>query len=105
MHDVAEQIEVKLFGRVLSGPRPIAAEEIEKIEEDTSEHRAAIEEDIRHGRSSMQIRDEIIAQVGMMAHARPPEMQARYNAALAREKKIDSPDGPIPQAHANGAPL
>jgi hypothetical protein len=26
MHDVAEQLEVKLFGRVLSGPRPIAAE-------------------------------------------------------------------------------
>lgn len=32
MHDVAEQIEVKLFGRVLSGPRPITAEEVEVIE-------------------------------------------------------------------------
>lgn len=32
MHDVAEQIEVKLFGRVLSGPRPVSAEEIEVVE-------------------------------------------------------------------------
>ena len=32
MHDVAEQLEVKLFGRVLSGPRPITAEEVEVIE-------------------------------------------------------------------------
>jgi Fe-S cluster biogenesis protein NfuA len=32
MHDVAEQLEVKLFGRVLSGPRPISAEEVEVIE-------------------------------------------------------------------------
>ena len=32
MHDVAEQLEVKLFGRVLSGPRPIAAEEIEVVD-------------------------------------------------------------------------
>lgn len=29
MHDVAEQIEVKLFGRALSGPRPVIAEEVE----------------------------------------------------------------------------
>lgn len=32
MHDVAEQIEVKLFGRVLSGPRPIAAEEVDVVD-------------------------------------------------------------------------
>lgn len=32
MHDVAELLEVKLFGRVLSGPRPIAAEEIDGVE-------------------------------------------------------------------------
>ena len=37
MHDVAEQIEVKLFGCVLSGPRPIAAEEVE-VEEGSFEH-------------------------------------------------------------------
>lgn len=37
MHDVAEQIEVKLFGRALLGPRPIAAEEIE-VEEGSYEH-------------------------------------------------------------------
>lgn len=29
MHDVAEQIEVKLFGRVLSGQRPVVAEAVE----------------------------------------------------------------------------
>jgi hypothetical protein len=32
MHDVAEQIEVRLFGRVLSGPRPISAEEVDVVE-------------------------------------------------------------------------
>lgn len=32
MHDVAEQLEVKLFGRVLSGPRPITAEEVEVVD-------------------------------------------------------------------------
>jgi hypothetical protein len=32
MHDVAEQIEVKLFGRVLSGPRPVTAEEVDVVE-------------------------------------------------------------------------
>jgi hypothetical protein len=32
MHDVAEQIEVKLFGRVLSGPRPVAAEDVDVFE-------------------------------------------------------------------------
>lgn len=32
MHDVAEQIEVKLFGRVLSGPRPITDEEVDVVE-------------------------------------------------------------------------
>ena len=37
MHDVAEELEVKLFGRVLSGPRPIAAEEVE-VEEGSFEH-------------------------------------------------------------------
>ena len=37
MHDVAEQIEVKLFGRVLSGPRPVTAEDVE-VEEGSFEH-------------------------------------------------------------------
>jgi hypothetical protein len=32
MHDVAEQLEVKLFGRTLSGSRPVIAEEIEVVE-------------------------------------------------------------------------
>ena len=32
MHDVAEQIEMKLFGRVLSGPRPVSAEEVEVVD-------------------------------------------------------------------------
>lgn len=41
------------------------------------------------------IRDEIIRSVGMMADARTPAMQAAYDAALAREGKIDSPAGPI----------
>ena len=45
----------------------------------------AIAEDIRLGRTSQQISDEIIAKVGMMADARTPEMQARYDAAVARE--------------------
>lgn len=48
----------------------------------------------RPGASSTEIRDSIIAAVGMMADARTPEMQAAYDAALARESKIDSPDGP-----------
>ena len=47
---------------------------------------SAIAEDIRLGRTSQQIRDEIIAKVGMMADARTPEMQARYAAAVARER-------------------
>jgi hypothetical protein len=144
MHDVAEQIEVKLFGRALSGPRPITAEEVEVVEgsyehgyadgrtgalpvSETGayhegylkgtmakyldkgpgvvDHSAAIEQDTRLGRSSQQIRDEIIAEVGMMADARTPEMNARYDAALLREGKIDSPAGPIMRQQANGASL
>ena len=46
---------------------------------------AAIAQDIRLGRTSEQIRDEIIVKVGMMAAARTPEMQARYDAAVERE--------------------
>ena len=142
MHDVAEQLEVKLFGRVLSGPRPITAEEVEVVEgsyehgfadgragslpvseerpyhegylkgttakyldkgPDVADHSAAIEQDTRLGRSSQQIRDEIIARVGMMADARTPEMQARYDAALFREGKIDSSTGPIMLQQTNGA--
>ena len=49
-------------------------------------HGAAIARDIQLDRASQQIRDEIIAQVGMMADARTPEMQARYDAAVARER-------------------
>jgi hypothetical protein len=45
----------------------------------------AIERDIRLGLTSTQIRDEIIARVGMLASARTPEMQARYDAAVERE--------------------
>ena len=44
--------------------------------------------------SAAEVRDAIIAEVGMMADARTPEMRAAYNAALAREGKIDSPAGP-----------
>ena len=144
MHDVAEQLEVKLFGRVLSGPRPITAEEVEVVEgsyahgfadgragslpvseerpyhegylkgttakyldkgADAVDHSAAIEQDTRLGRSSQQICDEIIAKVGMMADARTPEMQARYDAALQREGKIDSATGPITREQTNGATL
>jgi hypothetical protein len=47
------------------------------------------------GLSSSEIRDAIIAEVGMMADARTPEMQAAYDAALAREGKVDSPDGGV----------
>lgn len=50
------------------------------------EHSAAIARDVQLGLSSAQIRDEIIAKVGMMADARTPEMQARYDAAVARER-------------------
>jgi hypothetical protein len=49
------------------------------------DHTAAIARDIRLGHTSQQIRDEIIATVGMMGDARTPEMQARYDAAVARE--------------------
>lgn len=50
------------------------------------DHAAAIARDIQLGRSSQKIRDEIIAKVGMMAAARTPEMQARYDAAVKRER-------------------
>ena len=52
---------------------------------DDHDHSAAIARDIQLGRTSSQIRDEIIQKVGMMADARTPEMQARYDAAVARE--------------------
>lgn len=45
-------------------------------------------------KSAVEIRDAIIQQAGMMASARTPAMQAAYEAALAREGKVDSPDGP-----------
>jgi hypothetical protein len=47
---------------------------------------SAIAEDVRLGRTSQQIRDEIIGKVGMMAYSRTPEMQARYDAAVEREQ-------------------
>jgi len=50
--------------------------------------RAAIARDIQLGRTSQEIRDEIIAKVGMMADARTPEMQARYDAAVERERAL-----------------
>lgn len=59
-------------------------------------------DDNRRGITSMQIRDEIIANVGMMASARTPEMQLRYEAALIRESRaIASPprDFEIVDAH------
>ena len=49
------------------------------------DHDHAIARDIQLGRTSLQIRDEIIQKVGMMAAARTPEMQARYDAAVAHE--------------------
>jgi hypothetical protein len=54
---------------------------------DDHNHSAAIARDIQLGRTSLQIRDEIIQKVGMMADARTPEMQARYDAAIARESE------------------
>ncbi len=57
--------------------------------EDTAlhdDHATAIARDVHLGRSGREIRDEIIAQVGMMAAARTPEMQARYDAAVERER-------------------
>lgn len=54
--------------------------------------RAAIAEDIRLGRTSQSIRDEIIGKVGMMAYSRTPEMQARYDAAVARERGLKHKD-------------
>jgi hypothetical protein len=58
-------------------------------------HSAAIAQDIRRGLTSEDIRDEIIQKVGMLAAARTPEMQVRYDAALEREGKKDSPEGPV----------
>lgn len=51
-----------------------------------NEPETIIERDARLNISSDEIRDEIIVEVGMMASARTPEMIARYNAALARER-------------------
>jgi hypothetical protein len=53
---------------------------------EATNHSAASAEDIRLGRTSQEIRDEIIAAVGMMADARTPEMQTRYDAAVERER-------------------
>lgn len=50
-----------------------------------SPHAAAIEADVRARRRSSEIQLEIIQKVGMMASARTPEMQARYDAAVERE--------------------
>jgi len=47
------------------------------------------------GLSAAEVHDAIIAEVGMMAEARTPEMQAAYDVALAREGKVDSMFGPI----------
>jgi hypothetical protein len=51
---------------------------------------AAIARDIGLGDTSPQIRDEVIAKVGMMADARTPEMHACYDAAVGRAG--DHPD-------------
>lgn len=61
------------------------------------DHSAVIAQDIRKGLTSEDIRDEIIRKVGMIAAARTEEMQARYDAALDREGKEDSPEGPVPK--------
>jgi hypothetical protein len=47
----------------------------------------AIADDVRQGLTATEIRDSIIGQVGMMASARTPVMQARYDAAVAREEE------------------
>jgi len=127
MSDVADELERKLLGKALSGPRPVdlavtairygsfehgfsdgkqnlqpavddpdykagylrgteeryLAAAQEAVEED---HGAAIARDVRLGRTSQEIRDEIIAKVGMMGAARTPEMQARHDAAVERER-------------------
>ena len=54
--------------------------------------RAAIARDIQLGHTSQEIRDEIIAKVGMMAAARTVEMQARYDAAVERERALKHQD-------------
>ena len=55
--------------------------------------------------SSSEIRNAIIAEVGMMADARTPEMQAAYDAALAREGKADSPAGPTTPSSVRGVDI
>lgn len=52
--------------------------------------RAAVARDIQLGKTSEQIRDEIIAKVGMMAAARTAKMQARYDAAVERERQLEA---------------
>ncbi len=50
--------------------------------------------------TAAEVRDSIIGAVGMLATARTVEMQIAYERALAREGKVDSPDGPVfPQDH------
>jgi hypothetical protein len=122
MHDVAEQLEVKLFGCVLSGPRQVTAEEIEVVEgsfehgfadghagalpvsaegeyhvgylkgttekyldKGVNDYSAAIAEDIRLGWTSQQIRHH------PDLYSRTPEMQARYDAAVERERHAFEP--------------
>lgn len=74
------------------GAARVYEERWEKISSDDGALQAAIAEDVRLGRTSAQIRDEIIAKVGMMADARTPEMHARYDAAVARERRSPEDD-------------
>jgi len=58
------------------------------MNESRHDHSGAIERDVRLGRTSREIRDEIIRLECAMADARTPEMQARYDAAVARERDL-----------------
>jgi hypothetical protein len=62
----------------------------ELVGKSCNDHSAAIARDIRLGCTSR----VIIGKVGMMANARTPEMQARYDAAVAREQGL-----PLPRRH------
>lgn len=93
LDDVEERVGIKGTFSAITAEIEEQERQREKRKADLAEHNAPEWE--KPGLTAMQVRDAIIAEVGMMAGARTPEMQAAYDRALAREGKIDTPNGPI----------
>jgi hypothetical protein len=89
MHDVAEQLEVKLFGRVLSGPRPIAAEEVE-----------VIEGSFTHGFADGRAGALPVSEAGEYHEGYLKGATAKFLAAHEHDGEIEKPvEGQLPSEH------